>query len=73
MVGGGAEGGSGIVMENVCEDDMGNLGGRLVLMLMRIGILVDGVVVVAMGVMVVVVLGVIYFSEERCLSVIEVE
>ena len=73
MVGGGAEGGSGIVMENVCEDDMGNLGGRLVLMLMRIGILVDGVVVVAMGVMVVVALGVIYFSEERYLSVIEVE
>ena len=73
MVGGGAEGGSGIVMENVCEDGMGNLVGRLVLMLMRIGILVDGVVVVAMGVMVVVALGVIYFSEERCLSVIEVE
>ena len=31
--GGGVEGASGIVMEDVCEDGMRNVGGRLVLML----------------------------------------
>ena len=38
--------GDGIVMEDVYRDGMRNLGGRLVLMLMREGILVGGVVVV---------------------------
>ena len=33
---------SGIVMEDVREDDMRNLGGRLVLMLTKAGILVGG-------------------------------
>ena len=66
------EGESGVVMENVCGD-MRNLGGRLVLMLMRTGILVDGVVVVAVGVMVMVEVGVVSFSEGRCLPVAEVE
>ena len=42
-------------------------------MLMRAGILVDGVVVVPMGVMVVAVMGVVSFSEELCLSVMEVK
>ena len=36
------EGDSGIVMEEVCGDDMRNLGGGLVLMLMRAGYLVGG-------------------------------
>ena len=45
MGGGGA--GDGSVMEDVLyRDGMRNLGGRLVLMLMREGILVGGVVVV---------------------------
>ena len=42
-------------------------------MLMRAGILVGEVVVMAVGVMVVVAVEVISFSEERCLSVTEVE
>ena len=42
------EGDIGIVME-VCGDDMRNLGGGMVLMLMRAGILVGGVVVVVGG------------------------
>ena len=54
---------------------MQNLGGRLVLMFMRAGILIGEVVVVAVGVMVVVAVGVmvvvavgvIYFSEKQCL------
>ena len=33
-------GDSGIVMKNVCEEGIQNLGGRLVSMLMRTGILV---------------------------------
>ena len=41
-------------------------------MLMRAGILVGGVVAVAVGVMVVAV-GIVSFSEERCLPVTEVE
>ena len=40
----GVRGGSGIFMEDVCEDGMRNLGGRLVSMLMRAGILVGGLV-----------------------------
>ena len=56
------QGDSGIVIEDVCDDGMQNLGGRLVLMLMRAGILVGDVVVVAVGVMVVVAVGVISFS-----------
>ena len=43
---------SSTVMEDVCGDDMQNLEGRLVLMLLRPGILGGEVVVVAMGVMV---------------------
>ena len=43
------------------------------LMLMRAGILVGGMVVVAVEVMVVVVVGVMSFSEERCFSVTEVK
>ena len=50
---------------------MRNLGGRLVLMVIRAGIFVGEVVVVA--VMVVVAVGVIYFSEKTCLSATEVE
>ena len=46
MGAGGMAGDSGIVMEDVCEGGMWNLGGRLVSMLMRAGILVGGVVVV---------------------------
>ena len=68
---GGMEGDSGIVMEDVCRDDVQNLEGRLVLMLMRPGILCVGVVVVAVGVMVMV--EVVPFSEGRCLPVVEVE
>ena len=70
---GGMEGGSGIVIKIVCEDDMQNLGGRMVLMLMRAGILVDEVIVLTVGVMVVMAMGVISFFEKRCLSVMEVE
>ena len=62
---GGMKGDSGIVTEDVCEDGIQNLGGRLVLMLIRAGILVGEMVVVAGGV--------ISFSEKRCLSVTEVE
>ena len=61
---GGMRGDSGIVMEDVCEDGMRNLGGRLVSMLMRAGILVGGLVVAV---------GVVSFSEEQCMSVREVE
>ena len=62
-----------IIMEDVQEDDLQNLGGRLVLMLMRAGILVGGVVVVEVGVMVVAVMAVIPFSEKLCLSVMQVK
>ena len=65
--GGGVEGDSGIVMEEVSGDDMPNLAGGLVLMLIRAGILVGGVVVVVVGVMVMVEVGVVSFSEGRCL------
>ena len=58
---------SGILLEEVCGDDIRNLGGRLVLMLMRAGILVGGVVVVVLGVMVMVMVdvGVMSFSKGR--------
>ena len=59
---------TGIVMKHLCKNGMQNLGGRLVLMLMRAGILVGGVVMLAVEMMVVVV-GIVSFSEERCLSV----
>ena len=65
-------GDSGIVMEDVCEDGMQNLGRRLVSMLMRAGILVGGVVVVVVGVMVVAV-GIVSFSEEQCLPRIQTQ
>ena len=58
---GGMEGDSGIVMDDVCGDDMPNLGGRLVLMLMRADVLVGGVVVETVGVMVMVEVGVVSF------------
>ena len=68
------QGDSGIVIEDVCEAGMWNLGGRLVLMLMRAGILSGEVVVVAVEVMVVAAIGVMFFFfEKRCLSVTEVE
>ena len=70
---GGMGGDSGIIMEDVCEDGMQNLGARLVSMLLRAGILVGGLVVVVVGVMVVVAVGVVSFSEEWCLIVREVE
>ena len=44
------EGDGGIILE-VCGDDKRNLGGGMVLMLMRAGILVVGVVVVVLGMM----------------------
>ena len=63
------EGDSGIiVIEDVCEDGMRNLGGRLVLMLTTAGILVGKLVVVAVGVMVGVAVGVTCISEKRCIS-----
>ena len=46
------EGDSGIVMDDVCGDDMWTLGGRLVMMLIRADILVGGKVVVVVEVMV---------------------
>ena len=69
----GMEGNSSIVIEDVCEDDMQNLGGRLVLILMRAGILVGELVLVTVKVMLVVVVGLIFISEKRCLLVVKVE
>ena len=69
----GMEGNSSIVIEDVCEDDMQNLGGRLVLILMRAGILVGELVLVTVKVMLVVVVGLIFISEKRCLLVMKVE
>ena len=40
------DGDSGVVIEDVCRDGMRNIGGWLVLMLMKGGILVGGMVVV---------------------------
>ena len=45
----------------------------MMLMLMRAGILVGGVVLVLVGIMVVAAMGVITFSEELCSSVIELK
>ena len=67
------EGDNDIAIEDVCGDDLQNLGGRLVLMFIRADILVNEVVVVAVGVMVVVTVGETSFSEKRCLTVGEVE
>ena len=67
------EGDSDIVMDDVCGDDMWNLGGRLVLMLMRADVLVGEVVVETVGVMVMVEVGVVSFFEGRCLPLAEVE
>ena len=64
---------SSIVIENVREDGMRILGGRLVLMLMRASILVGELVVVVVGVLIVVAAGMISISEKRCLSMTEVE
>ena len=72
MMGAGVEGDSGIIMENVCKDDMQNRGERLMLMLMIAGILAGGVVLVVVGVVVVVEVGVMSFSEGRLLPVAEV-
>ena len=36
------EGDSGIIMEDVCEDGMQNLGGKLALMLMRAHVWLGG-------------------------------
>ena len=69
---GGMEGDGGIILE-VCGDDKRNLGGGTVLMLMRAGILVGGVVVVAVGVMVKMEMRVVSFSEGRCLPMVEVQ
>ena len=66
------EGDSIFVIEDVCEDGTQNLGGRLVLILMRAGILVGELVVVAVAVIVVVAVGMISISEQ-CLSVTKVE
>ena len=44
------KGDSDIVIEDVCGDGMKNLHGRLVLMLMRVGILLGEVVMVVVGV-----------------------
>ena len=60
------EGDSGIVMDDVCGDDMWTLGGRLVMMLIRADILVGGKVVVVVGVMVMMEVGVVSFSEAMC-------
>ena len=61
----------GIVMEGECVVGVQNLGGRLLLMLLRAGVLVGVVVLVVVGVMVVVAVGVIFFGK-RCFSVMEV-
>ena len=50
----------GIDIENECEADKRNIGGRLVLMLMRAGIFVGEVVVAVVGVMVAVTAGVMF-------------
>ena len=60
----------GIDIENECEADKRNIGGRLVLMLMRAGIFVGEVVVAVVGVIVAVAVGVMFW---KTLSVTEVE
>ena len=61
------KGDRGIVIEDLCEDDMQNLGGGLVQMLMRAGILFDEVTVVTVRVIVVAVVGLMYFFGKCCL------
>ena len=60
---GGMAGDSYIVIKDVCEDGMRNLGGKLVLMFTRAGILVGDLVMMAVGV--------ISISQRRCMSVTE--
>ena len=60
---GGRAGDSYIVIKDVCEDGMRNLGGKLVLMFTRAGILVGDLVMMAVGV--------ISISQRRCMSVTE--
>ena len=62
---------SGIIVEDVCEDRLRNLEWVLVLILMRPGILVSGVVVV-MGGMAVVAVRIVRFGKWR-LSVTKVD
>ena len=62
---------SGIIVEDVCEDRLRNLEWVLVLILMRPGILVSGVVVVMVG-MAVVAVRIVRF-EKWCLSVTKVD
>lgn len=50
----------GIDIESECEVDKRNIGGRLVLMLMRAGIFVGEVVVAVVGVIVAVAVGVMF-------------
>ena len=54
------------VCEDVCEDGMLNLGGGLVLIVMRAGILFGEMEVVAVGVMVVVAVGMMFFAYCFC-------
>ena len=54
---------NGIVTEDVCEDIMQDLGGGLVLMLLRTGILFGKVVVVSVGVMAIMAVGVMFFQK----------
>ena len=56
---------SDVVTEDVCEDGMQNLGGRLLLMLMTGGILVGELVVVVVAVIVEVAVGVISISKKK--------
>ena len=69
----GVEGDSGIVIEDICEDSMRNIGGGMVLMLMRAGILFGQAALVVVGVMVVEAVGVMSLFEKRSLLVREVE
>ena len=55
-----------IVIEDVCEDGMLNLGGGLVLIVMRAGILFGEMEVVAVGVMVVVAVRMMFFAYCFC-------
>ena len=59
----GMAGDSYIVIKDVCEDGMRNLGGKLMLMFTRAGILVGDLVMMAVGV--------ISISQRRCMSVTE--
>ena len=69
----GVEGDSGVVIEDIYEDSMRNLGDGMVLMLMRAGILFGEAALVVVGVMVVEAVGVMSLFEKRSLLVTEVE